>query len=43
MSRNRVFTEEPSVRLPQAPPAPITPVGFVVCPQGALFELGQSH
>ena len=39
MSRNRLFTEEPMFRIPQAPPAPVTPEGFVMCPQLVLCGL----
>ena len=53
MTRNRLFTEEAPIRLPLPPAAPITPTGFVLCPQAALnpaqqwlyqraFELAQA-
>jgi hypothetical protein len=32
MNRLRTMTNPESVRLPQPPPAPVTPTGFMACP-----------
>ena len=43
MMCNRFSTEAVAVRLPQAPPAPVTPLGFVLCPLAALPALSPAQ
>ncbi len=38
MFHNRLTTE-PTIRIPPAPPAPVTPAGFLACP-AALLPVG---
>jgi hypothetical protein len=36
MFHNRLSTESAAVRIPQPPPAPVTPAGFSMCPLAVL-------